>query len=161
MPRAPVNIIVAEDDEDDFKIIRETLKSLLPGNGLTWVKDGEELLDCLRHHGAFADKPAGNVTPIVLLDLNMPRMDGREALRHIRNDARTKHVPVIVLTTSGAERDIQAMYDLGANSFVRKPDRYDQFVEVIKAIEKYWIETVEVPDGRVTKMRLAADGTSP
>src|SRR3954467_6772584 len=111
MPRSPVNIIVAEDDEDDFKLIRETLKGLLPGNGLTWVKDGEELMDCLLQRGAFADRIAPAGTPIILLDLNMPRMDGREALKQIKAHPDLRRIPVIVLTTSGADRDIAVTYE--------------------------------------------------
>jgi CheY-like chemotaxis protein len=114
---------------------------------LRFVADGEELLDYLRQRGKFS--PASAPRPnLVLLDLNMPKRDGREALREIKTDADLRRIPVVVLTTSRADTDIGGMYDLGANSFIAKPFQFDALVNVMKTLGHYWLNTVELPATR-------------
>lgn len=118
-------------------------------NDLRFVQDGAELLDYLGHRGRYAD-PASSPRPgIILLDLNMPRMDGREALREIKADPDLRRIPVVVLTTSKAEEDIYRTYDLGANSFITKPVSFEGLVSVMREIGRYWIEIVELPRNHV------------
>ncbi|AKG24460.1 chemotaxis protein CheY [Calothrix sp. 336/3] len=136
---------MADDDDDDCMLAREALtESHLP-NHLHIVKDGEELMDYLYQRGRYTD---ANISPrpgLILLDLNMPKKDGREALREIKAHPQLRKIPVIVLTTSKAEEDILRTYDLGANSFIIKPVTFAALVEVIKTIGKYWFEIVELP----------------
>ncbi len=140
-----VNILIAEDDEDDYVLISDTLKEYRVANTINWVKDGEELMDYLLHQGEYSD-PAKSPRPsLILLDLNMPRKDGREALREIKGNPRLRRIPVVVLTTSQSDEDIVRSYDLGVNSYVRKPMRFHDFVEEVKALGRYWFEIVELP----------------
>ncbi|UII20039.1 response regulator [Fulvivirga ligni] len=140
-----ITILMADDDPDDRMLAKEALIENRLANDLHFVEDGEELLDFLYQKGKFQDAPRPG---LILLDLNMPRMDGREALKHIKNDADLKRIPVIVLTTSKAEEDIVRSYDLGVNSFISKPVTFDELVEVTKRIGDYWFGIVELPKNK-------------
>ena len=142
----PVSILIAEDDEDDFVLCRRALKPTPLGERIHWVRDGAELLDFLLRRGRFGDAGPLPAPLIILLDLNMPRMDGREALRAIRADPGLRRLPVTILSTSGLEEDVAACHDLGANSYIHKPSDPDRFSANISAHVRYWLETVELPD---------------
>ena len=141
-----ITILMADDDEDDRLMARAAFDRNRLANDLRFVTDGEELLDYLRHRGAFAD-PATSPRPgLILLDLNMPRKDGREALRELKADADLRRIPVVVLTTSKAEEDILRTYDLGANSYITKPVTLDGLAETLRVLGQYWFEIVALPD---------------
>jgi CheY-like chemotaxis protein len=138
-------ILCAEDDDDDRLLIREAWEEGRLANDLRFVHDGEELMDYLQRRGGWAD-PADSPRPgLILLDLNMPRKDGREALEEIRGDPDLRRIPVVVLTTSKAEEDILRSYDLGVNSFITKPVTFDSMVETLQTVGRYWFEIVEIP----------------
>ncbi len=141
-----VPILIADDDDDDRDMIRDALKESRLLNNIHSVKDGEELMDYLHHRGKFEDQIENPLPGLILLDLNMPRMDGREALREIKTNLQLRHIPVIVLTTSQAEEDIFRTYDLGVNSFITKPVSFENLVKVMKALGHYWFEIVELPE---------------
>jgi CheY-like chemotaxis protein len=140
----PITILLADDDPDDVVLTREALASARLQNDLRTVSDGVELLDYLRRRGKYAGGDAPR-PDIILLDLNMPRMDGREALTEIRSDPALKAIPIVVLTTSRAEADIVATYELGVNSFISKPVTFPGLVEVMSALKRYWFEIVAIP----------------
>ena len=141
----PITILLADDDADDRMMAGEALAESRLANDLRFVEDGEELMDYLHRRGRFSD-PVDSPRPgLILLDLNMPRKDGREALKEIKGDAELRKIPVVVLTTSQAEEDIYRTYDLGVNSFITKPVMFDSMVSVMKALGKYWFEIVELP----------------
>ena len=144
----PITILLADDDEEDRMLTSEALAESRVSNDLRFVGDGEELLDYLYNRGQYAERDSAPAPGLILLDLNMPRKDGREALREIKADPDLRRIPVIVLTTSKAEEDIYRTYDLGANSFITKPVHFHALVDVMKEIGKYWIEIVELPDGK-------------
>lgn len=139
-----LKILLADDDPDDRLMAAEALEEARVRNELVTVEDGVELLDYLLGTGPFeGNRP---VRPgLILLDLNMPRIDGREALAQIKNDADLRRIPVVVLTTSKAEEDIFRTYDLGVNSFISKPVTFQGLVEVMKTLGHYWLEIVELP----------------
>lgn len=140
-----VTILIADDDPDDRLLARDALAECELGNTVRFVEDGQELLDYLRRRGRFAD-PAMSPTPsIVLLDLNMPRMDGRAAIEAIKADPALRHIPVTVLTTSRADEDIFRSYALGVNSYISKPVSFAGLVRVMKGVGQYWLEIVELP----------------
>ncbi len=141
----PIVILLAEDDEDDYILIRDALVESRVINDLHWVKDGEELMDYLMRRGQFEETGKSPTPGLILLDLNMPKKDGREALEEIKANNGLRHIPIVVLTTSKAEEDILRSYDIGANSFIRKPVNFNQFVETIRILGKYWFEIVELP----------------
>lgn len=144
-PPKPITILMADDDADDRLMTREAFEESRLVNDLRFVVDGEELLDYLKRRGKYSD-PASSPRPgLILLDLNMPRKDGREALREIKADPNLKHIRIIVLTTSKAEEDIFRTYDLSAASYITKPVTFESLVEVVKALGKYWLEIVELP----------------
>jgi len=141
----PAVILMAEDDADDRLLAEEALSESQWKGDLRFVQNGEELLDYLFRRGPFSP-PADAPRPgLILLDLNLPRKDGREALREIKSDAVLRRIPVIVLTTSKADTDIERLYDLGANSFITKPAQFDALVDTMKALRQYWFKTVELP----------------
>ncbi|HEV7921361.1 MAG TPA: response regulator [Thermoanaerobaculia bacterium] len=150
MPDAarPITILLADDDEEDRMLTSDALAESRVVNDLRFVEDGQELLDYLYRRGKFSAPHAAPTPGLILLDLNMPRMDGREALREIKADPELRRIPIIVLTTSKAEEDIYRTYDLGANSFISKPVQFTSLVEVMKEIKRYWIEIVELPKDR-------------
>lgn len=141
----PIVILLADDDEEDRMLTSDALTESRVTNDLRFVTDGDELLDYLYRRGNFSDAGSAPRPGLILLDLNMPRKDGREALREIKADPELRRIPVIILTTSKAEEDIYRTYDLGANSFITKPVHFDALVEVMKEIGRYWIEIVELP----------------
>ena len=147
----PITILLADDDEDDRLMTRDALRDARLHNDLRFVIDGVDLMDYLKRQGRHSD-PANSPRPgIILLDLNMPRMDGREALQRIKADPDLKSIPVIVLTTSKAEEDILRTYDLGVNSFITKPVTFLGLVDVMKVFTRYWLEIVDLPpEGAVT-----------
>jgi CheY-like chemotaxis protein len=145
-PPRPVTILMADDDPDDREMTREAFEEARLANDLRFVCDGEELMDYLKRRGKYSD-PASSPRPaILLLDLNMPKKDGREALQEIKADPQLRQIRVIVLTTSKAEEDVYRAYDVSATSFITKPVKFDALVEVVKALGKYWLEIVELPD---------------
>jgi CheY-like chemotaxis protein len=140
-----ITILMAEDDADDRAMAQEALEESRLRNDLRFVEDGEELLDYLLRRGRYGS-PADAPRPgLILLDLNMPRMDGREALRAIKLDPTLRQIPVVVLTTSKAEEDIFRSYDLGASSFITKPVTFEALVDTIKTLGRYWLEIVDLP----------------
>ncbi len=144
--RTVVTILMADDDEDDCLLAREALaESRLAFSDLHFVQDGEQLMDYLYQRGKYSNLHSSPRPGLILLDLNMPKKDGREALRQIKADANLRQIPVVVLTTSNAEEDIYRSYDLGANSFITKPVTFSGLVEVMKALGRYWFEIVELP----------------
>ncbi|EMO53453.1 response regulator [Leptospira noguchii] len=140
-----IHILVAEDDPDDRLLMKDGFRENNLANPLHFVKDGEELFEFLQNEGEYSDILKYPKPGIILLDLNMPRMDGREALKTIKSMPELKKIPVIVLTTSREEEDMFKTYDLGANSFIRKPVEFEAFLETIQALGKYWLEIVELP----------------
>jgi len=140
-----VTILIADDDADDRLMAREALEEARLANDLHFVVDGEELMEYLQRRGGYSEAGAGPRPGLILLDLNMPRKDGREALREIKNDPELRRIPVVVLTTSKAEEDIYRTYDLGVNSFITKPVTFEGLVEVMKGLTNYWFEIVELP----------------
>lgn len=142
---APVNLLMADDDPDDRMMAIEALAESRLNNRLDTVRDGEELLAYLRHEDPYADAERYPTPGLILLDLNMPRKDGREALAEIRADPRLRRIPIVVLTTSKAEEDILRSYDLGVNSFIVKPVTFSALVEVMSSLGRYWFEIVELP----------------
>jgi len=144
----PITILLADDDEDDRLMTRDALREARLHNDLHTVVDGVELLEYLRNEGAYKNPETAPWPGLVLLDLNMPRMDGREALQEIKRDPALRALPVVVLTTSKAEEDIVRTYELGVNSFISKPVTFMGLVEVMKAFSRYWLEIVDLPPHR-------------
>ncbi len=140
-----ITILMADDDPDDRQLTREAFEENHLANDLRFVEDGEELLDYLNRRGKYAAEGAAPVPGLILLDLNMPRKDGREALREIKADPRLKNIRVVILTTSKAEEDVIRSYDLSAASYITKPVTFERLVEVVQALGKYWLEIVELP----------------
>jgi two-component system response regulator len=141
-----ITILMADDDPDDRQLTREAFQEAKLVNDLRFVEDGVELLDYLHRRGKYAD-PATSPRPgIILLDLNMPRKDGREALKELKADPRFRPIRVIILTTSKAEEDILRTYNLSAASYITKPVTFESLVDVVKTLGKYWLEIVELPE---------------
>lgn len=143
--RTVLTILMADDDEDDCLLAQEALTESRLANNLYIVPDGEQLMDYLYHRGKYSDIDLSPRPGLILLDLNMPKKDGREALKQIKADANLRQIPIVILTTSKADQDIDRSYDLGANSFITKPVTFSGLVEVMKTIGKYWFEIVELP----------------
>jgi len=138
----PVEILLVEDNEGDIGLIEEVFEEAKIRNTLHIAEDGEEAILFLRGEGKFSGSPRPD---IILLDLNLPKKDGREVLREIKEDNHLKNIPVVVLTTSRAEKDILRSYDLHANAYVTKPLDFDQLIKVVKSIENFWLEIVKLP----------------
>jgi CheY-like chemotaxis protein len=148
-PGKPRIILMAEDDSDDRLLVKDAMAECHWAGDLRFVEDGQELLDYLRHRGKHSH-PANAPRPgLILLDLNMPRKDGREALREIKTDEELSRIPVVVLTTSRADTDIGRLYDLGANSFITKPMQFEALVNIMRILDQYWFDTVELPAPQV------------
>jgi CheY-like chemotaxis protein len=143
--KKPVIILMADDDDDDYMLTQKALKKSKLLNNLYRVRDGEELMEFLFHRGAYSDEKNAPRPGVILLDLNMPKKDGREALREIKADSDLKDIPIVVFTTSKAEEDIYRSYKLGVNSFITKPVTFDSLIDVMSALGKYWFEIVELP----------------
>lgn len=139
----PITIVVADDDSDDRLMIKEAFEESRLANNLKFVEDGEELMDYLLRRGKHkeATRPG-----LILLDLNMPRKDGREALKEIKSHPELRDIPVVVLTTSKAEEDVYRTYNLGVNSFISKPVTFEGLVTIVRELGRYWFEVVELPN---------------
>jgi CheY-like chemotaxis protein len=146
--RTPIIILMADDDPDDRMFAREALEESRVVNELRFVEDGEELLEYLNRIGRYVEPGSAPRPGVILLDLNMPRKDGREALAEIKGHPSLRRIPIVILTTSRSEEDIVHSYDLGVNSFITKPVTFEGLVEVMKALGRYWIEIVELPSDR-------------
>jgi CheY-like chemotaxis protein len=140
-----ITILLADDDPDDRQLTHEALAECRLANEIHFVEDGEQLLDYLFRRGTYANLTKDPLPGLILLDLNMPRKDGREALREIKANPDLRRIPIVVLTTSKAEEDILRTYDLGVNSYITKPVTFDSLVETVKILGKYWFEIVELP----------------
>lgn len=138
----PINILLVEDNPGDVRLTIEALKEDKLQNNLHVVKDGVEAIAFLRQEGEYAGVPHPD---LILLDLNLPKKDGREVLKEIKADERLKRVPVVILTTSQAEEDILKTYDLHANCYITKPVSLDQFIRVVRSIEEFWLTIVKLP----------------
>ncbi len=141
----PVEILLVEDNLGDARLTREALKEGKVYNNLHWVKDGVEALDFLRKRGKHKDAPKPD---IILLDLNLPKKDGREVLEDIKGDDKLKRIPVVILTTSQAEEDVLKTYTLHANCYVTKPVDLEQFIKVVKSIDNFWLTVATLPNGK-------------
>jgi CheY-like chemotaxis protein len=137
-----VEILLVEDNPGDARLATEALKDAKVKNNLHWVRDGVEAMAFLRREGKYADAPHPDV---ILLDLNLPRKDGREVLAEIKEDEALRRIPVVILTVSSAEEDIIKTYNLHANCYIRKPVDFDQFIEVVKSINDFWLTIVTLP----------------
>ena len=140
----PITILMADDDEDDRLLTIDALKESRVLNNLFCVEDGVELLEYLRHEGNYTDPESAPRPSLILLDLNMPRKDGREALQELKADPKLRSIPVVILTTS-KEEDMLRGYDLGCASYITKPVNFEGLVELMRALGRYWIEFVELP----------------
>lgn len=140
-----IHILIAEDDEEDRMLTKDAMLESRLANRIDFVEDGEDLMDYLNNRGKYTDVKEYPLPGIILLDLNMPRKDGREALKEIKSSEVLKKIPVIILTTSKAEEDILRSYNLGVNSFITKPVTFNGMVNIMQAIGKYWLEIVELP----------------
>jgi CheY-like chemotaxis protein len=138
----PIDVLLVEDDPGDVLMTQEAFKDYKVANSLHVVTNGEDAIAYLRREGPFADAP---VPDLVLLDLNLPRRDGREVLREVKNDRELRRIPIVVLTTSDAEEDVLASYDLHANAYVRKPVDFEQFLKAVRAIDDFFITVVRLP----------------
>jgi CheY-like chemotaxis protein len=148
--RRPVTILLADDDEEDRELTRDALQSSRLANEMHFVVDGQDLMDYLQRTGRYSDPEVEAPRPgIILLDLNMPKKDGREALAEIKADESLRRIPVVVLTTSKDEEDVLRTYDLGASSFITKPVTFAGLVEALRTWTRYWFELVELPVGGV------------
>jgi CheY-like chemotaxis protein len=146
MSYKPVTILMADDDPDDRMLAEDALKEARLSNEIRFVEDGQALMDYLHQKNQYA-KPETSPRPsIILLDLNMPKKDGREALKEIKSDPELRRIPVVIMTTSKAEQDIIKSYDLGANSYLTKPVTFDELVSVMRDLGKYWFNIIELPD---------------
>lgn len=142
-----ISILVADDDPDDRQMTKEALEENFLLNELHFVEDGQQLMDYLRKQGRFADASINAPRPVlILLDLNMPKKDGRECLKEIKSDPDLRSIPIIILTTSKAEEDIIKTYDLGVNCFVTKPVTFTELISVTRSIGQYWFEIVKLPN---------------
>ena len=140
--RQPIEILLVEDNLGDIRLTREILGDCDVSHHLTVARDGEEALACLRREGRYAGSPRPD---LILLDLNLPRKDGRELLAEVKTDLDLRRIPVIVLTTSSAERDIIESYELQANCYLTKPVQLDEFVLLVDSIKSFWLRTVKLP----------------
>jgi CheY-like chemotaxis protein len=145
MGRKPIVILLADDDEEDRMLACDALAESRLSNQITTVTDGEDLMDYLHRRGQYAPPIEAPRPGLILLDLNMPKKDGREALREIKSDPELRQISVVVLTTSKAEEDIYSSYDSGASSFISKPVTFAGLVEVMKGLGRYWFEIVDLP----------------
>lgn len=140
-----VIILMADDDADDRVMTRDAFDENLIKNPLHFVEDGEEMMDYLYRKGKYEHLKETALPGLILLDLNMPRKDGRQVLEEIKREPRFRHIPVVILTTSKQEEDILKSYQLGCSGFIAKPVRFDGLIDIIRSLRQYWIEIVEIP----------------
>ena len=144
--KIPITILICDDDEDDRMLTQQALEQAHISNALQFVEDGEQLLDYLYQRGAYAGEMGKAPRPgLILLDLNMPKMDGREALKVIKGDKTLSDIPVVVLSTSRLDEDVIRSYQLGVNSFISKPVTFSGLVDAMNVLGRYWLEIVELP----------------
>lgn len=144
--KIPITILICDDDEDDRMLTQQALEDAHVSNNLRFVEDGEQLLDYLYQRAAYSGETGKAPRPgLILLDLNMPKMDGREALKVIKGDKTLQDIPIVVLSTSGFDQDIIKSYQLGVNSFITKPVTFSGLVEAMNVLGRYWLEIVELP----------------
>lgn len=141
----PITLLIADDDAEDRMMIKEALAENRLANHLKFVEDGEQLMDYLLQRGQYASSDLSPRPGLILLDLNMPKKDGREALREIKSNPNLKDIPVVILTTSKAEEDIYRSYGIGVNSFITKPVTFEALVAITRDLGRYWFEIVELP----------------
>jgi two-component system, chemotaxis family, response regulator Rcp1 len=146
----PIEVLLVEDNPGDIRLTKEALKQAKVLNTLTVVQDGVEALTCLRRQGQYANAKRPD---LILLDLNLPKKDGREVLAEIKNDEALKFIPVVILTTSQDEQDVLKSYGLHANCYITKPVELEQFISVVKAIEDFWLGIVILPAGEREERR--------
>jgi CheY-like chemotaxis protein len=144
----PITILMADDDADDRRLTQEALEEGRLINEVKFVDDGEQLMDYLHRQGRFAPPVEAPRPGLILLDLNMPRKDGRTVLKEIKSDPDLRQIPVVVLTTSKADEDVYKSYDLGVNSYIVKPVTFEALVDILQTLEKYWFEIVELPPNK-------------
>jgi two-component system, response regulator len=142
----PIVILMAEDDADDRLLLKDALTESQSEAEMRFVENGEELMDYLARRGKYQQADNAPRPRLIILDLNMPRKDGREALREIKSNSELRSIPVVVLTTSGAETDIEKIYELGANSFIVKPVQFEQLVNLMRLLGQYWFGAVKLPE---------------
>jgi two-component system, chemotaxis family, response regulator Rcp1 len=138
-----IELLLVEDSEPDVRLTKEALREAKVKNRLWVVEDGVEALEFLQQKGQYADVPRPD---LILLDLNLPRKDGRQVLKEIKNDESLKRIPVVILTTSKNEEDVLRAYDLHANCYITKPVDFNRFMDVVKSIENFWLTVVRLPD---------------
>ena len=141
----PITILMADDDADDRRLTQDAFEEGRLINDVRFVENGEQLLDYLRKEGAYAPPAEAPRPGLILLDLNMPRKDGRTVLKELKTDPDLRQIPVCILTTSKADEDIYKSYDLGVNSYIVKPVTFEALVDILQTLEKYWFEIVELP----------------
>ena len=141
----PITILMADDDADDRRLTQEAFEEGRLINDVRYVEHGEELMDYLRKQGKYVAPAEAPRPGLILLDLNMPRKDGRTVLKEIKTDPELRQIPVVVLTTSKADEDIYKSYDLGVNSYIVKPVTFEALVDILQTLGKYWFEIVELP----------------
>jgi len=141
----PIIILYAEDDEEDQMLVQDAFEESRLANELHFVEDGEELMDYLYRRGKYTELNNVPLPGLILLDLNMPKKDGREALSEIKADSNLRRIPIVVLTTSKAEEEILRAYDLGVSGFIIKPVTFESLVDIVKTLSRYWFEIVELP----------------
>ena len=144
----PITILMADDDADDRRLTQEAFEEGRLINDVRFVENGEQLLEYLRKEGAYAPPAEAPRPGLILLDLNMPRKDGRTVLKELKTDPELRQIPVVVLTTSKADEDIYKSYDLGVNSYIVKPVTFEALVDILQTLEKYWFEIVELPPSK-------------
>lgn len=144
----PITILMADDDPDDRLFAREALEANNLGGNLSFVEDGEELMEYLQHTGRYAEAGSARRPGVILLDLKMPRMDGREVLQAIKADPKLRGIPIVVLTSSAAQQDVFRSYDLGASSHITKPMNFGEMVDTMRTLKLYWHDLVSLPESR-------------
>ncbi len=152
-----ITILIAEDDQDDCLLIKEAFEENGHGYHLVFVADGIELFQYLRNQAAYAESASTQRPDLILLDLNMPRMDGLEALAELKADPDLRSIPVVVLTISSTEQQVLRTYDLGGAGFIIKPVHTDEMIEVVKVLKQYWFEVVELSGGEHVRSYKSID----
>lgn len=151
MPDEMMTILMADDDVDDCELTEHALREARVPNPFRYVHDGVELLEYLRREGQYSTPEAAPRPGLILLDLNMPRLDGRQVLSEIKADPDLRRIPVVVLTTSKAQEDILRSYDLGVNSFITKPVAFAKLIDIMRVLGEYWFEIVKLPESKVVQ----------
>jgi CheY-like chemotaxis protein len=141
-------ILFAEDDPDDRLLLREALKTISSECDIRFVQDGNELIEYLRHRGRYKSAIDSPQPALIMLDLNMPGKDGRDAAQEIKSDPKLRHIPIVVLTTSKLEEDVSRLYDIGVNSFVCKPANFEGLLRLVRKVREFWLRTAELPSPR-------------